>query len=790
MRLYNRFRRSSLLLVFWIVSHSLSGSALHAQGDYCVGFDGLFRLRGPDGDPAITSKFTLLDNSRGYTVKWGITQRAIYASGSLRFWHESWPTAGAKTLVNTNIVAGSYNKDSIAPLYKSYVALMGNGDVYHFSPSYGYTVSDEWSHLPFSLSYEYGTKITGDLNYYGLSSQYVYVSRDKGSSWQVDSGGLGTTYPFDFSLDKRGYMSLATTGGLYYQQPDSSTWKIVSSFPELSAYSVFNDRLGRTFASTFFNVYYSTDQGTSWTMNDAGLSGESVAGFSDDAFGNIYARAGGITSPTRLFRSLGGTGAWTRIDTPMTSRSYNPLTVNIIDDVSGDTVLIAATLFGFFISTDQGTTWDLADCGLESFIVYGLEQLASGRRFMSTSLGIYYRGPSDTTWTKCYPPSGYLSGSPLFRDGADNLYTQALKTDPSNYFSIPLTWKSSDFGITWARDDTAGASRVQNGSVFSIDEMGTQHYSTFWSPNQMFSKRFGLPWTFDTSGYKYRLNEIPTFMGSDAHGYLYSAFAKYSFATDRPVGGHPEITGTSGGILWKRPIAGGTWVADTAGLNENAIYAITADMSGNPIVGTYGDGVYRRTGGTWSKLPSPPGLGASSAFVLSVDGSGALFAGFADLAGVNYLWRGVYFTTDLGASWTYAGLDSISIQSLKSYGDTTFAETYVDGVYRLTRTGITGVREQRNTPGGFALYQNYPNPFNPSTAISYQLSAVSRVNLKVYDVLGREVETLVNGIETAGLHKRIWNASRYASGVYFYRLEAVPVGGPASIATKKLLLIK
>ena len=82
-------------------------------------------------------------------------------------------------------------------------------------------------------------------------------------------------------------------------------------------------------------------------------------------------------------------------------------------------------------------------------------------------------------------------------------------------------------------------------------------------------------------------------------------------------------------------------------------------------------------------------------------------------------------------------------------------------------------------------FQNYPNPFNPTTAISYQLSAVSHVTLKVYDVLGREVATLVNEKQDAGTHVVTFDGSHLSSGVYFYRITA-----GTFIATKKLVLMK
>ncbi|MDL1892892.1 T9SS type A sorting domain-containing protein, partial [Sphingobacteriales bacterium CHB3] len=92
-------------------------------------------------------------------------------------------------------------------------------------------------------------------------------------------------------------------------------------------------------------------------------------------------------------------------------------------------------------------------------------------------------------------------------------------------------------------------------------------------------------------------------------------------------------------------------------------------------------------------------------------------------------------------------------------------------------------------PDGFALFQNYPNPFNPGTSISYRLSAISQVTLKVYDVLGREVATLVNEVKGPGEHSARFVAdglaSGLASGTYFYRLTA----GAHSI-TKKFVLQK
>ena len=102
-------------------------------------------------------------------------------------------------------------------------------------------------------------------------------------------------------------------------------------------------------------------------------------------------------------------------------------------------------------------------------------------------------------------------------------------------------------------------------------------------------------------------------------------------------------------------------------------------------------------------------------------------------------------------------------------------------------TNIVSVDDEANPeiPNTFNLYQNYPNPFNPSTLISYQLPASMYVTLKIFDILGREIKTLVNEQQNAGKHSVQFNASNLSSGVYFYRIEA---GQNTDI--KKLLLIK
>jgi hypothetical protein len=104
-------------------------------------------------------------------------------------------------------------------------------------------------------------------------------------------------------------------------------------------------------------------------------------------------------------------------------------------------------------------------------------------------------------------------------------------------------------------------------------------------------------------------------------------------------------------------------------------------------------------------------------------------------------------------------------------------------------TGLTkpgrGDRVQEQSPTGFALEQNYPNPFNPTTTIRFAIPQNEQVTLKVYDLLGREVATLVNEQRRAGTFEEHFDASHLASGVYIYKLTA---GNFA--ASRKFILMK
>ena len=100
-------------------------------------------------------------------------------------------------------------------------------------------------------------------------------------------------------------------------------------------------------------------------------------------------------------------------------------------------------------------------------------------------------------------------------------------------------------------------------------------------------------------------------------------------------------------------------------------------------------------------------------------------------------------------------------------------------------TTVDSDEEINQPPNNFVLYPNYPNPFNPTTTIKYSIPKASFVVLKIYDIIGEEVATLVNAQKPSGNYSVKFDASNLSSGIYFYRITSCNF-----MATKKLILLK
>jgi hypothetical protein len=191
----------------------------------------------------------------------------------------------------------------------------------------------------------------------------------------------------------------------------------------------------------------------------------------------------------------------------------------------------------------------------------------------------------------------------------------------------------------------------------------------------------------------------------------------------------------------------------------------------------------------WSKYRIQPAK--SFGYVEFSSDGGATWASLSkSITGIRASWG--KFEVPLGE---LAGKDSV-LMRFRFAVDATGSDTY-DGwmiddvqVQEFVATGVAANESAAPMPGEFALQQNYPNPFNPETHIQYQLSERSHVTIRVYNMMGQLVKTLVDSERPAGFYSVRWdgadsNGQLVSSGIYVYRMES-----PSFVQTRKMLMLK
>ena len=194
----------------------------------------------------------------------------------------------------------------------------------------------------------------------------------------------------------------------------------------------------------------------------------------------------------------------------------------------------------------------------------------------------------------------------------------------------------------------------------------------------------------------------------------------------------------------------------------------------------------------WSETPSPAEGGGcrsntqdSDTYSPDQDGKGVSFASpdpHGQITPTPYGYLVTYNNTDVESDNTLSSDETSSSLSI----------TVTSYTGKLTPfAAITSVKNSKEViPNTYQLDQNYPNPFNPATVINYQLASAGKVSIKIYDVLGREVKTLVDAYKNPGKYSVKWDASALTSGIYFYRIDALGQNGQRFVSTKRLAFVK
>jgi len=395
-------------------------------------------------------------------------------------------------------------------------------------------------------------------------------------------------------------------------------------------------------------------------------------------------------------------------------------------------------------------------------------------------------------------------------------------TNDAGFSSSPSIAVSAEIvHVTWI-DDRGGSNRIyykrstNSGTNWEADRLMTNYTSGSYYPSIAASTSVvHLVWT------EYRDSNPEIIYNRSTDGGL-SWGQDIRLTNDPATSFSPSVTvsgelvlifwsdGRDGNfeIYYKRSSNGGAnWADDTRFTNNTAVsYMPTVAISASLVHVVWQDYINSK----WElyyERSTDGGLswGASTRLTIS-SGNAALPSITASASLAHVVWCDErYYNTEIyykrsidgGANWgaderltndTNASLNpSVAVSASRVHvvwRDTRAGNSEI--YYKQNITGNTGItRINSEIPTEYTLGQNYPNPFNARTAIRFQLPAVSEVQVKVYDVMGREVQTLVNERLQPGTYSTQWNASAYSSGVYFYRMTT-----DGFSETKRMLLIK
>jgi hypothetical protein len=570
---------------------------------------------------------------------------------------------------------------------------------------------------------------------YAATGNSVYHLDESDSTWHSINNGLTPIEAFVVTC-RDSFIFVGTAAGLFRFRSDSTT--STSMNDTLDVHAFFVDSSG-VYAGTASGVFHLGNDSTAFVPINNGLTEPKSGRIANVA---SLARNGSTliagTSNSGVFRCTDVATGWTLSNTGMVD-SANVISLTFV----GTTVFAGTLRNGLFRSTDDGVSWVSADNGISNTWIMDLAATDSAIYASTDFHGVFRSENYGVTWK-------------AINDGLTDFRTSKLAADGSYVFAgsySGVLFRSTDRGSHWSADSIAasptrvGVLAAKGGSVYASTDVGLG-----------ISRDNGTAW-------------IVTPIITDSIDW-----------TSNPVlcialGGSNVYLGTRTMGVFISPDSGKTWSHVGLGAGLPSLQVICIAVCGTDLYASSvnPDGTSRSTdnGATWT----PANLGyAPRAF--AVAGSN-IFAAFADI-----------FVLRAGEStWSSVGGASMStpMGSLLVQRDFLFAGTFTGGVWRrpLSEMVLSVDVTPRMNSTSFMLAQNYPNPFNPTTVVSYHLPVASEVKLIVYDILGREVAVLVNERKVRGFYSVKFDASRLATGVYFYRI----VAGSFS-ETKRLLLIR
>ena len=647
--------------------------------------------------------------------------------------------------------------------------------------------------------------------YIGTGGDGVFVTGNSttGCAWTPKSFNLGNGNVLSLAMSPvdTNVVFAGTINGIYKSVNRGGYWSAITN--NLTDANVSSIAIGGTldtlYVGTNSGVFKSTDGGATWVSKNLGLTNPFVKSLKVDPVNSMIILAatfGGV------FKSTDGGDSWVSRNGGLGSLYIRD--VEIHPDSSN--VYVAGSENGVFISTNGGSSWSDLSGGLDDREVLATAMDDTGARLLA---GTYWGGTYES-----------VHRDPWVHkiQGMNNTFISGVDVNPANNNLVQVTaygqvFKSSDEGLSW-HESSAGISDEDLTGV-AIDHaapdtvyVGANYggvYKSTDAGNTWTLMNNGLGSTTVTCVAVDRRNNGIVYAGT--YNYLYRSTdggrhwqLKSTGITDRhvwtievdPVDSRIVYVGTYGGGIFKTTDSGENWGAINGGLPERYVKAIAVDPVDHTIVyaGTYyNGGVYKSTNGGSSWTIASTGLTNRDCWSIDVhpERHRQVIVG---------TFGGVFISLDGGASWKGFSeglqvLDTRCVTYDESVSRHIFAGTYGAGVYKYDGIYCGVDIAKAGAPfGACRLFPNYPNPFNPSTTIRYEVverdasGAPYPVVLEIYDVMGRLVRTLYDGLQGPGRYAVVWRGdsnqgTRVSSGVYFSRLR---VGH--SVATNKMIIIQ
>jgi len=635
---------------------------------------------------------------------------------------------------------------------------------------------------------------------------YIYKTTNGGTNWtQVFTQVGGYIDDIQFKDATNGFAYGDPVGArwsLWKTTNAGTTWDSTGLYlPQVSTEAGWDNAMclrGNNiwFGTNAAHIYRSTNYGTSWIST-------TTTGLTQSTGITVSGNIGFVTSGSASLKSTDAGATWSAFTAPGTGS-------NVHFQSLGTRFWIAQT--DIFYSTDNGTTFP-------SSYTYGTQTTGPiwniGANITGYQLTVYATGYAGGIWkyTETLPspvPTGTWTEQ---TSGVTTALQSVSAVDDNVAWTCGASGKvlrTTNQGVTWTNVTGTIPTTITNYCIFAWDANTAIVTGVAGSNTSIYQTSDG--------GANWTLANTHAGFGDDI--YMTSASNAY-FIGDPVSGAWDLLKSTNTGLNWS------SWATITT-TNTSGTYNNAACLYGQQVwFSPVGDANFQYSsnmGANWSTqtitlseiaatwfnsstLGIAGGSGTSPGLLITTNSGtnwttlAQTFVGSTTIAGITGAqtswWVAkqdttIYFSSNNGTNWAlqYAAPNystkGVFYHMTKSRaGATIWGVRSLGGIsrYGLPITGVTPITNE--VPSTYSLSQNYPNPFNPVTKISFNIPKSGLVTLKVYDVIGKEVATLVNDVKNPGNYAVNFNASALSSGVYFYKLESNEF-----TSVKKMMLIK